>query len=89
MPNRVPSAPAAEYQARLDQWRAAGIQHYRLEFVHEDGEQVAQVTRAFADTLAGKLSSVKLTRRLAEITPQGTTVGSFFVPEGYMELPLI
>ena len=87
--NTVFGAEAQEASQFLDRWRAAGIQHYRLEFVHEDGEQVQAVTRAFADTLAGKLPSAKLTRRLAEITPQGTTVGSLFVPEGYMELPLI
>ena len=87
--NTVFGAQAQEASAYLDSWRAAGIQHYRLEFVHEDGEQVRQVTRAFMDALAGKLPSAKLARRLAEITPQGTTAGSFFVPEGYMELPLI
>lgn len=87
--NTVFGAQAQEASAFLDGWRAAGIQHYRLEFVHEDGEQVQAVTRAFMDALAGKLSSAKLTRRLAEITPQGTTVGSLFVPEGYLELPLV
>jgi putative protease len=87
--NTVFGAQAQEASQFLDRWRAAGIAHYRLEFVHEDGEQVRQVTRAFMDALAGKLPSAKLTRRLAEITPQGTTAGSLFVPEGYMELPLI
>lgn len=87
--NTVFGAEAQEASQFLDRWRAAGIQHYRLEFVHEDGEQVQAVTRAFADALAGKMPSATLTRRLAEITPQGTTVGSLFVPEGYMELPLI
>ena len=87
--NTVFGAEAQEASQFLDRWRAAGIQHYRLEFVHEDGDQVQAVTRAFADALAGKMPSATLTRRLAEITPQGTTVGSLFVPEGYMELPLI
>jgi putative protease len=87
--NTVFGAQAQEASAFLYRWRDAGIQHYRLEFVHEDGEQVRQVTRAFMETLAGKQSSAKLTRRLAEITPQGTTAGSFFVPEGYMEIPLV
>ncbi|MCC6455809.1 MAG: U32 family peptidase [Caldilineaceae bacterium] len=87
--NTVFGAQAQEASAFLDQWRAAGIQHYRLEFVHEDGEQVRAVTRAFIDALGGKLPSAKLTRRLAEITPQGTTAGSLFVPEGYLELPLV
>src|SRR5690606_8811296 len=87
--NTVFGAQAQEGSAFLDLWLAAGIQHYRLEFVHEDGEQVTAVTRAFMDTLAGKITSAKLTRRLAQITPQGTTEGSLFVPEGYLELPVI
>jgi putative protease len=87
--NTVFGAQAQEASAFLDQWRAAGIAHYRLEFVHEDGEQVWAVTRAFMEALTGKLPGAKLTRRLAEITPQGTTVGSLFVPEDYLELPLV
>ncbi len=87
--NTVFGAQAQEGSAFLDRWLAAGIQHYRLEFVHEDGEQVTAVTRAFMDALAGKVTSAKLTRRLAAITPQGTTAGSLFVPEGYLELPVI
>jgi putative protease len=87
--NTVFGAQAQEASQFLDRWRGAGIQHYRLEFAHEDGDQVQAVARVFADALAGKLTSPKLARRLAEITPQGTTAGSLFVPEGYMELPLI
>ncbi len=87
--NTVFGAQAQEASAFLDNWRSAGIQHYRLEFVHEDGEQVTAVTRAFMDALAGRLSSAKLARCLAEITPQGTTEGSLFVPEGYLELPVV
>jgi hypothetical protein len=30
-----------------------------------------------------------LSQRLQRIAPQGTSEGSFFVPEGYLELPLI
>jgi putative protease len=87
--NTVFGAQAQEASAYLNQWRAAGIHHYRLEFVHEQSDEVGEVTSAFMETLAGKSSSARLTRRLAEIAPQGTTAGSFFVPEGYMELPLI
>jgi putative protease len=87
--NTVFGAQAQEASSFLDIWRAAGIRHYRLEFVHESGDEVQEVTRAFAAALVGKLPSKELTRRLAAITPQGTTVGSLFVPEGYMELPLI
>jgi putative protease len=87
--NTVFGAQAQEASSFLDLWRAAGIRHYRLEFVHESGDEVQEVTRAFTAALAGKLPSKELTRRLAAITPQGTTVGSLFVPENYLELPLI
>ena len=36
-----------------------------------------------------RLELQKLARRLAEITPQGTTAGSLFVPAGYQEIPLM
>jgi putative protease len=87
--NTVFGAEAQEASAYLEQWRGAGIAHYRLEFVHEDGEQVKAVVQAFQAALAGKLSADKLARRLAEITPQGTTAGSLFIPAGYQEIPLM
>ena len=87
--NTVFGAEAQEASAYLDEWRGAGIHHFRLEFAHEDGEQVTAVTRAWQDALAGKLPASQLARQLREVTPQGTTAGSLFVPEGYMEIPLI
>jgi putative protease len=87
--NTVFGAEAQEASAHLDEWRGAGIHHFRLEFAHEDGEQVTAVTRAWQDALAGKLPASQLARQLREVTPQGTTAGSLFVPEGYMEIPLI
>ncbi|MEZ4725851.1 MAG: hypothetical protein R3E79_01825 [Caldilineaceae bacterium] len=50
--NTVFGAEAQEAGRHLALWRAAGIHHFRLEFVHESGEQVAQVTQAFAAYLA-------------------------------------
>jgi len=38
--NTVFGAEAQEASAHLDLWRAAGIRHFRLEFVHESGAQV-------------------------------------------------
>ncbi|HEU4324237.1 MAG TPA: DUF3656 domain-containing protein [Roseiflexaceae bacterium] len=87
--NTVFGAEAQEASRHLDEWRAAGIRHYRLEFVHESGEQVALVTRAFADALVGRLGTAELAQRLQRTAPQGTTEGSLFVPEGYQVIPLL
>jgi hypothetical protein len=57
----------------------AGIRHYRLEFVHESGEQVRQVAAAFRGALDGGLSATELKQPLQRITPQGVTEGSLFV----------
>jgi len=87
--NTVFGAEAQEASRHLALWRAAGIHHFRLEFVHETGAQVATVTEAFADHLAGKGALRELTQRLQAVAPQGTTEGSLFVATNYMEIPLI
>ena len=40
--NTVFGAEAQEASLHLDAWRAAGIRHFRLEFVHESAEQVTR-----------------------------------------------
>lgn len=87
--NTVFGAQAQEGSNYIDEWRAAGIKHIRLEFVHESAEEVRQVTRAFADYAEGRISSVGLGERLTRIAPQGTTEGSLFVPDGYLTIPLM
>ncbi|MBX0328219.1 U32 family peptidase [Oscillochloris sp. ZM17-4] len=87
--NTVFGAEAQEASRHMDLWREAGVAHYRLEFVHETGAQVAQVGRAFAEYLAGTTSAAELSRQLAQVSPQGTTEGSLFVPEGYELIPLM
>lgn len=86
--NTVFGAEAQEASHFLDGWLAAGIRHYRLEFVHESGEEVDQIARAFADTLAGKQSAIQLSRKLAGLVPAGVTEGSLFVPPNFFEIPL-
>src|SRR5262249_32636283 len=51
--NTVFGAEAQESSAHLQAWQTAGIRHYRLEFVHESAEQVAQVAQAFQKALNG------------------------------------
>jgi putative protease len=87
--NTVFGAEAQEASRHLDAWRAAGIAHYRLEFVHESGDEVTRVTQAFADALAGRLAGAELTRMLPKLVPQGTTEGSLFVAGDYLNLPLL
>jgi U32 family peptidase len=87
--NTVFGAEAQVAVAHLEAWLAAGIRRFRLEFVHESAEQVARITRAFGEVLAGRCSAAELSRQLHKITPHGTTEGSLYVPEGYKELPVL
>jgi putative protease len=87
--NTVFGAEAQEASRHLDEWRGAGVRHFRLEFVHESADEVAQVGAAFRAALGDKISAQELSRRLPRLAPQGVTEGSLFVPEGFMEIPLV
>src|ERR1035441_3946740 len=87
--NTVFGAEAQEASLHLDEWRAAGIAHFRLEFAHESGEQATGIAQAFAGCLAGRISARELSQELRRLTPHGTTEGSLFVPAGYQELPIL
>jgi putative protease len=87
--NTVFGAEAQEASAHLDRWRAAGIQHFRLEFAHEKGAQVGQVARLFARALAGEITATQLGRELKGIAPEGTTQGSLYVSADYLRLPVL
>jgi putative protease len=92
--NTVFGAEAQESSAHLGLWRAAGIRHFRLEFVHESAEQVRQITRLFRRALDGEidgtqLSAAQLNRALKSMAPEGTTQGSLFVPSNYLALPIL
>jgi putative protease len=87
--NTVFGAEAQEASLHLEAWRAAGIGRFRLEFAHESADQVAAVTRAFEDALAGRRSNRELMQELQRVSPQGVTQGSFFIPEDYLTLPVL
>jgi len=87
--NTVFGAEAQEASRHLDEWRAAGIAHFRLEFAHESAGQVTAISNAFADCLAGRISAPELGQELRRLAPHGTTEGSLFVPAGYQELPIL
>jgi putative protease len=82
-------AEAQEASAHLEDWRRAGIRHFRLEFVHESPSQVRQVFGAFEAALRGEITYAQLARDLKAIAPEGTSQGSLFVPEGYLTLPVL
>jgi putative protease len=87
--NTVFGSEAQEASRHLAGWLEAGIRRFRLEFVHESAEQVARVTGAFDDVLAGRRTPAELGEQLRRLWPQGTTEGSLFVPEGYRSLPVL
>lgn len=87
--NTVFGAEAQEASRHLEEWKRAGIRHFRLEFVHESAEEVTDVTRAFASALAGDISTQQLAGALKKSAPQGTTEGSLFVPADYLKLPIL
>ena len=86
--NTVFGAEAQEASLHLAAWLAAGIRHFRLEFVHETAEQVARIGRAFEDFLAGGATTQELHRKLQRAVPHGVTEGSFFVPSSAL-LPVL
>ncbi|MEP6715829.1 MAG: U32 family peptidase [Terriglobia bacterium] len=87
--NTVFGAQAQEASAHLRWWRDAGIRHFRLEFVHESGEQVRLVTEAFRSFFEGRSTSAQLSRELKSVVQGGTTQGSLFVAPNYLELPIL
>ena len=87
--NTVFGAEAQEASGHLDAWRHAGIRHFRLEFVHESGQQVREVFQAFEAALHHRVSSKDLAAQLRRLAPQGTTEGSLFVPADYLQLPVL
>jgi len=87
--NTVFGAEAQESSRHLEEWMAAGIYRFRLEFAHESGEQVTRIVRAFEDALSGRRSMRELAQHLQRIALEGVTEGSLFVPEGYLTLPIL
>ena len=52
--NTVFGAEAQEASRHLDDWRAAGIAHFRLEFAHESREEAEEVARAIRGSARGR-----------------------------------
>jgi len=86
--NTVFGAEAQQASAHLGTWLAAGIRHFRLEFVHEPASRVAEIAEAFADCLATG-NSAELGRRLKALAPEGITEGSLYVPASSALFPVL
>ena len=78
--NTVFEARAQSGGRFLETWQAAGIGHYRLEFVQESAEALEATVRAYRKALEDKIDSKTLQRELEKHAPQGTTQGSFIIP---------
>jgi putative protease len=78
--NTVFGAEAQEASQHLESWRNAGISHFRLEFVHETGDELRRIVELVSDALAGRKAFAQLTKDLKRAAPQGTTEGSLFIP---------
>jgi U32 family peptidase len=87
--NTVFGAEAQHAAAHLEDWLAAGIRHFRLEFAHESAEQALGVARVFEDALAGRCPPAELARRLQRLAPEGATEGSLYAPPDYLTLPVL
>lgn len=78
--NTVFGAEAQEASSFLDDWLAAAIRDFRLEFAHESADQVRAVSNAFRDALSCSIDARQLAKLLRQAAPQGSTLGSLFVP---------
>jgi putative protease len=87
--NTVFGAEAQQASAHMDSWRAAGIRHFRLEFVHESAHELQHVTSAFQAFLAGRMNAGQLNSELKRIAPAGVTEGSLFVPQDFERFPIL
>ena len=73
----------AESQVSVDalpQWMSVGLADFRLEFVHENSDQVQAVAEIFENACNGRLDAATFARRLKQFSPAGITEGSLYVP---------
>ena len=86
--NTVFGSEAQEASKHMPSWLTAGIQHIRLEFVQETPAQITQVVALFQQGIRTEMNWSDIGRALRYVIPQGTTEGSFFVPDNHLVIPL-
>ena len=79
--NTVFGAEAQVAARYMDDLQAAGVRHYRLEFVHESADDVRAVTAAFRAYFAGETDADALDTDLARAVHSGTNGGFAVRPE--------
>lgn len=84
--NTVFGAEAQVDAAAIKQWQSVGIEHFRLEFVHQTAEQVREITRTFQRYLIGSIDRGQFEQQLQTHSPQSTTQGSLYVPSDFKQL---
>ena len=84
--NTVFGAEAQSATDFMNSFLEAGIRRFRLEFVHQESEQVRGIVTAFQRFLAGEMSVAQLHQTLDKYSPQRTTQGSLFVPDNFKQL---
>lgn len=84
--NTVFGAEVQSAAPYLGQWLSAGIVHFRLEFVHQNADQVRQVTTSFQRFLSRQIDAQELEKIWQETAPHRTTSGSYFVPKDFRSL---
>ena len=83
--NTVFNAQAQVSASQMQNWMKTGIFHFRLEFVHQGGDDVEKITNAFASYFENKDSN-KLKSQLKTFTDQGISEGSLYVPKDFKQL---
>lgn len=84
--NTVFGAEAQTYPNCLPDWLAAGLHHFRIEFVHESPATVVSVLHSFQQYFANEIAVGELVSQLARHSPEGVTEGSLFVPPNFQQL---
>jgi putative protease len=87
--NTVFGAEAQQASAHIERWLAAGIRHWRLEFVQEPPDSLTAVAEAWRDALSGRIAAPQLAQRLKTAAPEGITEGSLYIAKDYLSLPVL
>jgi putative protease len=70
----------------IGDWQSAGIEDFRIEFVHQSSQQARAITEAFGKFLARKLPQAEFEFLIDSHSPQHTAEGSLFVPRDFKQL---
>jgi putative protease len=84
--NTVFNAQAQVDTQAIRSWQKRGIEHFRMEFVHQTKNQITPLVEGFYDFLNGNLPPNTLAKILQAHSPQEITTGSLYVPKDFQKL---